>query len=68
MTTTNKTKTNAQIRNHLGHNGSECKVVIHRDGTVTRYGSTDDSDRSNDYWAYCGTIDEITDEIAREEG
>ena len=51
--------THKEIREYLGHNGAECKVVIHRDGQVFRHGSTEATDRSKDYWSYMGQVDEI---------
>ena len=50
---------NKEIREHLGHNGAECRVVIHRDGRVDRFGSPEATDRSKDYWSYMGQVDEI---------
>ena len=46
--------TNKQIREHLGHNGRECRVRIKRNGEVHRYGSREDTDRSRDYWVFVG--------------
>ncbi len=56
----------SRIREHLGHNGAECRVRIHRDGRVERYGSPDPTDRSRDFWAFVGLFDEIFDEDTRE--
>jgi len=56
--------TDKAIRDYLGHNGVECRVRISRDGTVTRHGSPDPFDRSNDYWMLMGTREEIAEEIA----
>ncbi len=56
----------SQIREHLGHNGAECRVRIHRDGRVERYGSPDPTDRSRDFWAFVGLFDEIFGEIVSE--
>lgn len=46
--------TNKFIRQYFGHNGVECKVVIHRDGTIERFGSPNAFDRSKDYWQFLG--------------
>lgn len=42
--------TRAEIRAHLGHDKGNRKVKIGRDGRVTYYGSTTDTDRAHDYW------------------
>lgn len=42
--------THKQIRQHLGHGQGNRRVRISRDGRVTYYGSTNDTDRSHDYW------------------
>jgi hypothetical protein len=55
--------TNKMIREYCGHNGNECRVVICRDGTIRRYGSTVDTDRTKDFWAVIGTVDSVTHEI-----
>ena len=51
--------TDREIRDYLGHNGSECRVRIQRDGTVLRNGSPDYADRSQDEWLYVGKRSEI---------
>jgi hypothetical protein len=57
-------KTDKEIREHLGHNGHECRVRIWRDGTVERHGSPiSDTDRSRDFWAYVGERDEIESQM-----
>ena len=48
--------TKKQIREYLGHNGHECRVVIHRNGMISRYGSSDPTDRSEDFWQYVGEV------------
>lgn len=55
--------TKARIREYLHHNGAECRVRIKKDGTVERHGSPDPFDRSRDFWAYMGTVAELTAEI-----
>tara|TARA_R110001632_G_C11135211_1_gene395390 strand:+ start:169 stop:363 length:195 start_codon:yes stop_codon:yes gene_type:complete len=61
-----KTKTNQEIREYLGHALPECRVVIHRNGEIERYGSPDPSDRSQDFWANMGTVEEIFAQMQRE--
>tara|TARA_R110000737_G_C14243514_1_gene425241 strand:+ start:234 stop:428 length:195 start_codon:yes stop_codon:yes gene_type:complete len=56
--------TSKQIREHLGHNGVECRVVIKRNGEVWRHGSPEDADRSRDYWAFIGYDNNIADSMA----
>lgn len=48
--------TNKEIREHLGHNGVECRVRITRDGKIYRHGSPVVTDRSKDYWALIGYV------------
>jgi hypothetical protein len=61
-------KTDAEIREHLGHNGHECRVRIKRDGTVERHGSPiSDTDRSRDWWCYVGTRESISDQMEMDE-
>ena len=55
--------TNQQIREYLGHNGSECRVRISRDGRITRHGSPNPTDRSQDFWAYMGEKDDYPSTI-----
>ena len=62
-----KNKTNQEIREYLGHALPECKVVIHRNGEIERYGSANPADRSQDWWAYMGTVDEIKAQMQREQ-
>lgn len=50
--------THAEIRAHLGHGTGSRKVRIAKDGAVTYYGSTSDTDRSHDYWHEAGHIDQ----------
>lgn len=52
-------KMNQTIREYLGHALPECRVVIHRNGEIERYGSPDPADRSQDFWQYVGTVDKI---------
>ncbi len=47
--------TDNEIREYLGHNGVECLVEI-RHGHVQRYGSTDPTDRSMDFWQDHGAL------------
>lgn len=54
---------NKEIRNHLGHNGEECRVRITRGGAVIRYGSPSVYDRSKDHWSFLGSKEEIIKEI-----
>lgn len=51
--------TDTQLREHLGHNGHECRVRIQRDGHVWRHGAPTPTDRSMDCWHYCGHVDEL---------
>jgi len=60
--------TNKEIREYLGHNGRECKVVIRRNGSVERYGSPNETDRSKDFWTYIGEIGDIRRRIEKGEG
>jgi hypothetical protein len=39
-----------QIREFLGHKKGNRKVVVRKTGKVLYYGSTNDIDRSHDYW------------------
>ena len=55
--------TNKIVREYLGHNGVECKVIIKKSGEVYRRGSPDPFDRSADYWCHIGYIDDIKKEI-----
>ena len=50
---TNRTEA-AAIRTHLGHGLGNRRVVVKRDGEVHYYGSTDGTDRSQDYWHFGG--------------
>jgi len=59
---------NKEIRRYLGHNGSECRVRIHRDGRITRHGSPDPADRSMDYWHDCGTLADAILSMRRRSG
>ena len=53
------TKTRNQIiRDSLGHCPPECRVKISRLGKVSRYGSPNLSDRSKDFWSFCGWAEE----------
>ena len=53
------TKTRNQIiRDSLGHCPPECRVKISRLGKVSRYGSPNPSDRSKDFWSFCGWAEE----------
>tara|TARA_R110000751_G_scaffold72231_1_gene146455 strand:+ start:738 stop:932 length:195 start_codon:yes stop_codon:yes gene_type:complete len=61
-----KNKTNQEIRKYLGHALPECRVVIHRNGEIERYGSPNPSDRSQDFWSYVGTVAEIKAQMQRE--
>ncbi len=61
-----KRVTDREIREHMGHNGVECRVRITRDGKVERHGSPEPTDRSADYWAAMGTREEIARQIQRE--
>ena len=61
-----KNKTNQEIRKYLGHALPECRVVIHRNGEIERYGSPDPVDRSQDFWANMGTVEEIFAQMQRE--
>ena len=56
--------TNKQLREYLGHNGSECVVTISRQGVVKRYGSPDPFERSMDFWQYMGVRDDYKSEYA----
>lgn len=47
-----------EIREELGHCPHECRVVIHRDGRVSRFGSPDIFDRSMDYWQDMGRVED----------
>tara|TARA_R110000803_G_C11907605_1_gene312848 strand:+ start:713 stop:913 length:201 start_codon:yes stop_codon:yes gene_type:complete len=47
-----------EIRAYLGHALPECRVVIHKNGEIERYGSSDLSNRSKDFWSYMGTTTE----------
>jgi hypothetical protein len=51
--------TDKAIREHLGHNGNECRVRIQRDGIVLRNGSPDHADRGKDEWLYIGRRSDI---------
>ena len=57
---------NAGIRRYLGHNLPECRVRIHKSGDVSRYGSTDLSNRSLDFWILLGNAEDISDQILEE--
>lgn len=59
--------TDREIREYLGHNGVECRVRICRDGTVLRYGSPDEFDRSQDFWVFKGYREDVVREIREEE-
>lgn len=56
--------TNTQIRDHLGHNGTSCRVRIQRDGEIHRYGSADPYDSSHDFWHFVGRRSEIEREMS----
>jgi hypothetical protein len=58
--------TDREIREYLGHNGSECRVRIQKDGTVLRNGSPNYTDRSKDEWLYLGKRDQFVREISAE--
>ena len=53
-----KTMTSKQLREHLGHNGSECRVTISRRGVIKRFGSPDPFDRSADFWKSLGHVED----------
>ena len=42
--------TSTEIRAALSHGEGNRRVRIHRDGRVSYYGSTCDTDRQHDYW------------------
>ena len=42
--------THREIRESLGNGNGNRRVRISHDGRVTYYGSTDDADRSQDWW------------------
>lgn len=63
-----KDLTDRDIREHLGHNGRECRVRIKRNGEVYRHGSPTPTDRSRDFWAYMGERDEIAHGISCSRG
>lgn len=50
--------THTEIRDHLGHGTGNRVVKISRDGSVTYYGSTTDTDRSHDYWHSARHVEE----------
>lgn len=58
--------TDKAIRNYYGHNGTECRVRISRDGSIHRYGSPVTTDRSKDFWALVGDRASAAHEIARQ--
>lgn len=60
-----KKVTEKMVREHLGHNGQECRVVIHRDGRISRYGHPDPTNRSMDFWHSCAGLDEQVKELLR---
>jgi hypothetical protein len=47
------------VRKALGHGIGSRRVTVHNDGTVTTIGSTDDTDRSQDFRAYAGHLEEL---------
>lgn len=59
--------TDKAIREHLGHNGVECRVRIARNGVVERYGSPLPTDRSKDFWPYMGTREDIAREMSEQD-
>uniref|UniRef100_A0A6H1Z9V6 Uncharacterized protein n=1 Tax=viral metagenome TaxID=1070528 RepID=A0A6H1Z9V6_9ZZZZ len=56
---------NKQIREYLGHGQGTCKVRIKSNGTIYIYGSTDDFDRSKDFWAFAGWKEDVIREITQ---
>ena len=58
--------TDKAIREYLGHNGSECRVLIRRNGDVLRHGDAEHNNRGADFWAYIGSRNEIADQMAWE--
>ncbi len=51
--------TDREIREYLGHGRGNRKVRIKQSGEVLYYGSTEDTDRSQDYWHYGGQREEL---------
>ncbi len=58
--------TDRQIREYLGHGRGNRRVQIRRNGQVHYYGSTDDTDRTQDWWHYADTRDQVAREVERE--
>jgi hypothetical protein len=56
--------TKKQIRKYLGHSLPECRVRIHHNGDISRYGSTDPFDRSADFWHLVVTVADVEKEVA----
>ena len=54
-----KTITNKDVRDYLGHDGSNCKVKIKSGGKVWMYGSADAFDRTWDWWHFIGDLADI---------
>jgi|GEM_PF-5717911 len=54
-----KKVTAEMVREHLGHNGHECRVIIHRDG------HPDPTNRSMDFWHSCANFEEQVKELLR---
>jgi hypothetical protein len=57
------TITDREIRVYLGHGQGNRRVRIKRDGTVEYYGSTNDIDRSHDYWHFGGMRSDIERQV-----
>lgn len=55
-----------EIREYLGHNGHECRVVIHEDGSISRFGSPQETSRDMDFWQDIGTIESVTREMSKD--
>jgi len=56
-----------RVREYLGHGLGTRRVTVHTDNTVTMIGSTDDTDRSQDWRAYAGMLECLYRMMTREE-
>lgn len=63
----NQQITAAAIRKHLGHGQGNRRVRVARDGRVTYYGSTSDTDRQHDYWHDGGWVRDYAGPIRYEQ-
>jgi len=55
--------THKEIREYLGHDGSNCKVMIGRDKKIFRKVHPDPFNRTRDYKHFVGYLDDIKNEM-----